>query len=178
MGLSWISPLYLAGVMLLTLPILIHLVKRHRTNGIKFPSLMFLERIPLREKRRLEIRNWMLLLLRCLLLLLVVLAFARPFFIDGTGAVALDPGRKDSIIVIDRSYSMRVADHWQQARQIALNLVESKQSRDRIGVVVFDEIAEVVSDLTTSADNLRTVIDRQAPGYRSTRLRLGLEQAL
>ena len=177
MGLSWINPLYLAGTLLLALPILIHLVQRHRVNGIKFPSLMFLERIPLREKRRLEIRNWLLLLLRCLLLLLIVLAFARPFLVGETGPVALDPERTDSVVVIDRSYSMRVADHWQQAQQMALDLVDRKQAQDRIAVVVFDENATVVSDLSSNAQNLRTVIRRQAPGMRTTRLRLGLEQA-
>ena len=177
MGLSWINPLYLAGTLLLVLPILIHLVQRHRANGIKFPSLMFLERIPLREKRRLEIRNWLLLLLRCLLLLLIVLAFARPFLVGETGPVALDSERTDSVIVIDRSYSMRIADHWQQAQHMALDLVDRKQAQDRIAVIVFDENATVVSDLSSNVENLRTVIRRQAPGMRATRLRLGMEQA-
>jgi hypothetical protein len=176
MGLSWISPLYLAGTLLLALPVLIHLVQKHHSNGIKFPSLMFLKQIPLREKRRLEIRNWLLLLLRCLLLLLVVLAFARPF-LTATEPGALDLGRKDSVIVIDRSYSMRLADHWQQAREIALKLVREKDNQDRIAVVVFDENTDVISDLTINAENLGSVISRQSPGLKATRLRLGLEQA-
>jgi hypothetical protein len=176
MGLSWISPLYLTGALLLALPVLIHLVQRHRSNGIKFPSLMFLKQIPLREKRRLEIRNWLLLLLRCLLLLLIVLAFARPF-LTATEPGALDLGRRDSVIVIDRSYSMRLADHWQQARGIALKLVNEKDTQDRIAIVVFDENTDVLSDLTTNAENLRSVISRQSPGLKTTRIRLGLEQA-
>jgi hypothetical protein len=176
MGLSWISPLYLTGALLLALPVLIHLVQKHHSNGIKFPSLMFLKQIPLREKRRLEIRNWLLLLLRCLLLLLIVVAFARPF-LTATEPGALDLGRKDSVIVIDRSYSMRLADHWQQAQDIALKLVDEKNNQDRIAIVVFDDNTEVLSDLTGNADNLRTVINRQSPGLKSTRIRLGLEQA-
>lgn len=177
MGISWISPLYLAGTLLLALPILLHLVQKDRSDGIRFPSLMFLQQIPLREKRRLEIRNWLLLLLRCLLLLLVVLAFARPFLVDSGESIALDTERHDSVIVLDRSYSMRIVDHWQQAQDIALRLVDEKQARDRIGIVLFDESAQVLSDLTTNADDLRRLLRRQAPGLRATRLRLGLEQA-
>ncbi len=177
MGLSWINPLYLTGALLLAIPLLIHLVQRQRSNGIRFPSLMFLQQIPLREKRRLEIRNWLLLLLRCLLLMLIVLAFARPFLTKGTGLVSLDPGRSDSIIVIDRSYSMGIADHWQQAQEIALELVAGKNAQDRIGIVAFDDNTEVLSDLTTNVANLRQVIERQKPGFKTTRLRLGLEQA-
>jgi hypothetical protein len=177
MGLSWINPLYLAGLSLLALPVLIHLVQRQQANGIKFPSLMFLRQIPWREKRRLEIRHWLLLLLRCLLLLLVVFAFARPFLSGESAPVMLDLERSDSVIVIDRSYSMRISDSWQQAQQIALQLVDEKQTQDRIGVVAFDDEAEVVSDLTENAANLRTVIERQAPGLRTTRIRAALEQA-
>jgi hypothetical protein len=177
MGLSWISPLYLSGALLLALPVLIHLVQRHHLNGIKFPSLMFLKQVPQREKRHFEIRNWLLLLLRCLLLLLVVIAFARPFFTGGSEPVALDPGRKDSVIVIDQSYSMRIAERWQQAQETALKLVDEKQPRDRIGVVIFDDSSQVLSDLTTNTENLRTVIGRQSPGLKTTRLRIGLEQA-
>jgi hypothetical protein len=176
MGLSWISPLYLAGVLLLALPVLIHLVQRQRTNGSKFPSLMFLKQIPLREKRSLKIRNWLLLLLRCLLLLLIVVAFARPF-VTGTGASPLDLGRVDSVILIDRSYSMRIAGHWQQAQEIALKLVDEKKTVDRIAVIVFDENTEVLSDLTSHTGNLRLAIGRQVPGVKATRLRLGIEQA-
>jgi hypothetical protein len=176
-GISWISPLYLTGVLLLALPVLLHLVQKDRSDGVRFPSLMFLQQIPLHEKRRLKIRNWLLLLLRCLLLLLVVLAFARPFLVGSGESVALDTERQDNVIVLDRSYSMRIADHWQQALDIALRLVDEKQARDRIGIVLFDESAQVLSDLTTNANDLRRLLRRQAPGLRATRLRLGLEQA-
>ncbi|MGB5329332.1 MAG: VWA domain-containing protein [Gammaproteobacteria bacterium] len=177
MGLSWINPLYLSGLLLLALPVLIHLVQKQHSQGARFPSLMFLQQIPQQEKRHLEIRDWLLLALRCLLLLLIVLAFARPFFSTGIGAAGLEPERRDSIIVLDRSYSMRIADHWQQALDIAAQLVEQKQAGDRIGIVLFDEEAEVRSDLTTSAANLRTVMQGQSPGFKATRMPLAIEQA-
>ncbi|MGD8841221.1 MAG: BatA domain-containing protein [Gammaproteobacteria bacterium] len=176
MGLAWISPLYLAGLLLLALPVLIHLVQRQRPSGFRFPSLMFLRQIPWREKRRLEIRHWLLLLLRCLLLALIALAFARPFFSDDN-AVAPDLERSDSVIVLDRSYSMRAGDRWSQARDIAIGLVEGKSALDRIGVILFDDEAEVASDLNDNADDLRGAIARQQPGLRGTRPRVAIEQA-
>ncbi len=177
MGLSWINPLYLVGLLLLALPVLIHLVQKQHSQGARFPSLMFLKRIPQREKRRLEIRHWLLLLLRCLLLLLIVLAFARPFFSSATGSTGLEPGRQDSVIVLDRSYSMRIADHWQQALDIALWLVDQKPAQDRIAVVLFDDETELLSDLSSRAANLRTVLQDQTPGFKATRLPPAIEQA-
>ena len=110
MGLSWINPLYLTGLMLLAIPVLIHLALKQHQDGLRFPSLMFLQRIPRREKRRFQIRDRLLLLLRCLLLLLLVLAFARPLL--SGGSTILDPGRSDSVILLDRSWSMRLGSQW------------------------------------------------------------------
>ncbi|MDH3760800.1 MAG: BatA domain-containing protein [Gammaproteobacteria bacterium] len=177
MGLSWINPLYLSGLLLLALPVLIHLVQKQHSQGKRFPSLMFLQQIPQREKRRFEIRHWLLLALRCLLLALIVFAFARPFLSTESGTAELEPGRKDSVIVLDRSYSMRIADHWQQALDLALQRVDRKQPLDRIGIVLFDEETEILSDLTTSADNLRALLRPLSPGYKATRLPAAIEQA-
>jgi hypothetical protein len=176
MGLSWINPLYFLGLALLALPVLIHLVQRQHPSGFRFPSLMFLERIPWHEKRRLEIRNWLLLLLRCLLLLLIVAAFARPFFSAGEAA-APDPVRSDSVIVIDRSYSMRIADRWRAAQEIARRLVDDKRPQDRIGIIAFDSGPEVVSEPIEDGEELRIALQRLQPGLGITRLRAAVEQA-
>ena len=176
MSLAWINPLYLAGLLLLALPVLIHLVQRQHSSGFKFPSLMFLRQIPWREKRRLEIRHWLLLLLRCLLLALLALAFARPFF-SGEATVAPNTERSDSVIVIDRSYSMRIDSRWSEARDLALELIDGKRPGDRIGVIAFDANTEVASDLTDNADDLRGAVRRQQPGLGGTRLKAAIEQA-
>ena len=114
MGLSWINPLYFTGLLLLAIPVLIHLALKQHEDGLRFPSLMFLQRIPRREQRRFELRDRLLLLLRCLLLLLLVLAFARPLF--SGGGVTLDPARSDSVILLARSWSMRPGGQWDEAR--------------------------------------------------------------
>ena len=62
---SFLAPLLLLGVAALAVPILIHLVERERGQAIRFPSLMFLHKIPYKSLRRQRIRNWLLLLLRC-----------------------------------------------------------------------------------------------------------------
>ncbi len=175
MGLSWINPLYLTGLLLLAVPVLIHLALKQHEDGLRFPSLMFLRRLPRREKRRFEIRDRMLLLLRCLLLVLLVLAFARPLFSGGT--VALDPGRSDSVILLDRSWSMRLGEQWDEALATALRLVAAKHAGDRIGLVLFDDEAEILVEPTADAADLRGLLAGAEPGFRATRLPLAIEQA-
>jgi hypothetical protein len=72
---------------------------------------------------------------------------------------------------------MRIADHWQQALDNALQLVDGKAAQDRIGVVMIDDEAELLSDLTSSTDILHSVLRNQSPGFKKTRLALAIEQA-
>ena len=175
MGLSWINPLYLSGLLLLAIPLLLHLAQKQNLDGLRFPSLMFLKRIPRRERRRLVLRDRLLLLLRCLMLALLALAFARPLF--SGGSVALDPGRNDSVILLDRSWSMRHGAQWDEARDLALGLVADKQPGDRIGIVLFDDETEILVEPTADSNDLQALLTRAEPGYRATRLPLALEQA-
>src|SRR5436190_22252359 len=76
----FLSPLFLLGVAAVAAPLLVHLVRRTRARRIEFPALTFVRQVPQRTIRRRTFRNIMLLILRCLAVVLIVIAFARPFF--------------------------------------------------------------------------------------------------
>ena len=67
---SFLTPLFLLGLVGLGLPILVHLIQRERKNVVQFPSLMFLRRIPYESVQRRRIRNWVLLMMRLAALVL------------------------------------------------------------------------------------------------------------
>jgi hypothetical protein len=48
-GVSFLTPLFLAGFIGILVPIIIHLIRRYRGKIIPFPSLMFLRKLPLRR---------------------------------------------------------------------------------------------------------------------------------
>ena len=83
---SFLTPLFFLGVAALAAPILVHLVRRTRARKIQFPALVFVRQVPQRTIRRRTLQNVLLLLLRCLALLLIVIAFTRPFFTTGSSA--------------------------------------------------------------------------------------------
>src|ERR1700710_2127110 len=101
---NFLAPAFLAGLAAIAVPVIIHLIHRERRAVIEFPSLMFLERIPYRSVRRQKIRHLLLLILRCLAVLLLVAAFARPFFQRHQAAVG-GTGAKEVVILLDRSAS-------------------------------------------------------------------------
>ena len=77
---AFLAPLFLAGLAALALPVLLHLRKNRPKETVAFSSLMFFEDHPPITKRRSRLQDILLLVLRCVALALLVLAFARPFF--------------------------------------------------------------------------------------------------
>ncbi|MGB0744387.1 MAG: vWA domain-containing protein, partial [Opitutales bacterium] len=92
--------LFAAGA--IALPIYLHLAKRNKPKQAPFPSLRFVEQAPVPTRRRFIPMHWLLLLLRCLAIILIALAFAQPYFPRST--VPLESKR---VLLVDDSYSMQ-----------------------------------------------------------------------
>ncbi len=176
MSFGLLAPLFLAGLTALAVPILVHLVRREERTAVVFPSLMFLRRLPTHERRRRTIRHWWLLSLRCLALLLLCLAFARPF-IHLPAAVGSGESSRDRVVLLDRSYSMTFGEHWQQAQQAARTALDELGSGDRGALIVFDQETEVASDLTADRGSLATALVSVRPGAGHTKLLSAVERA-
>jgi len=106
-GLTFLNALFGAALAAVALPIVIHLLNRRRSRREKFSTLEHLAEVSRRQRRRIEVRQWLLLALRCLAVLLVVLAMMRPALrsIAGGGT-----GSTTAVIVLDTSFSMAAAD--------------------------------------------------------------------
>src|SRR5882672_3957132 len=128
---GFVAPLVLVGLGALAIPILIHLIQRERKRVVVFPSLMFLRRIPYQSVRRRSIRHWLLLCLRALALLLLVAAFARPFFPQGALAARAAGGTRELVVLLDQSASMGYGDRWQQAQAAAHRAIDGLSGDDR-----------------------------------------------
>lgn len=75
---SLLHPALLYGLMLAAVPVVLHLLMRARPKKIDFPALRLLENIRKQNSQRMRLRHIGLLLLRMLVLILLVLAVARP----------------------------------------------------------------------------------------------------
>src|SRR5262245_38401276 len=75
---TFLYPLLLGGALLAGVPVLIHLMMRQKPKRLIFPALRFLQEKRKITTRKLKLRHFLLLALRILLVLLIVLALARP----------------------------------------------------------------------------------------------------
>jgi hypothetical protein len=104
---NFLNPaILLAAGAAVLLPLLIHIFNRQKVKTITFSSLLFLRSLEKTRMRRVKIMEYLLLIIRTLIILLVVAAFARPAikggFATGVGAHA----KTSVVILLDNSYSM------------------------------------------------------------------------
>src|SRR5690242_14483719 len=164
---AFLNPIFLIGALAAAVPVLVHLVRRTRAVRMQFPSLMFLRRIEQKTIRKRRLRNLLLLALRCAALLLLALAFARPYF---TGAIAASSSSalSSSVILIDTSYSMRYADVFTRARQAARNLISEAPASEQFAVVQFSRSYDVLMPMKQSREEALAAIAQMQPGLGAT----------
>ncbi|HYK90430.1 MAG TPA: BatA domain-containing protein, partial [Acidobacteriota bacterium] len=167
---SFVNPLFLLGAIATATPILLHLIKRERAQRIEFPTLMFLRRISKKAIRFQKLRHLLLLLLRIFALLLIVLAFMRPFRTIQSEAASRGRATRAHIILLDNSMSMGYADRWDRAKRAAADIVRTARPGDKVAVLEFSDrtLARTMlgSDFTEALDQIEHGVEL---GDRPTR---------
>ena len=64
----FIHPEYLYGLFLLIIPVLVHLFQLRRFKKEKFTNVKFLKKAVLKTRKSSQIKKWLILTIRCLLL--------------------------------------------------------------------------------------------------------------
>lgn len=95
----------LAGLAGVLLPVLAHLLSRKRYDSVDWGAMQFLELDP-SARRNLRLEDLLLLLVRMLLVALLAIALARPWFNGSWLGRWASTTSRDVVIVIDGSYSM------------------------------------------------------------------------
>src|SRR5215217_191322 len=170
MSLSFLVPAFLIGLAALAVPVLIHLTRRQTKESVDFPSLMFVARVPHKPTARRRIRNWPLLLLRCLAIALTTLAFARPFLQrEQASAAPVLTGSRETVILLDRSYSMSYGDRWERAKAAAAERIDGMRMNDRMSLILFDSRSEAVVESSPDKAMLKAALRAAEPSARATR---------
>ncbi len=177
MGISFLAPIFLAGLAAIAIPILIHLTHRERKESVPFPSLMFVRRIPYRTVRRQRIRHWLLFVMRCLAIALMVAAFARPLLDRATPASAAFRGARELVVLLDRSHSMGYEGRWPRAADAARRVLDGIGPDDRATLVLFAERAEAVTQRTAERSVLAAAVASAEVGAAATRYGPALQLA-
>lgn len=150
--LSWfLNPWMLLGTLAVASPILIHLLNKRRFKIVDWAAMDFLFAADKKNRRRVQLENFILLLLRCLAMLLLALMLARPFLPSNITAILAQAQKVERVILIDDSLSQRILNGSQPS------IETTKES-----------VKELLSQLagTTATEDWLTVILTSAPDQR------------
>lgn len=168
-----LAPLFiLAGALACGIPIFLHFLRPKPRRIIHFPTLKFLQPAVLRESRRHKILRWLVLALRCLALLLIAFAFARPLLNQ-----AGDNSDTAVIFVIDNSFSMQADARWAAALQWALDEAGQLPSDAEAGILLMRPEPEWVVPFGEKLSSVSQRLTQLQPGYDETDYRGALRLA-
>jgi hypothetical protein len=74
----FLNPWLLGGALFVGVPVVLHLIMRQQPQKLEFPALRFIRQREQSNRRRMKLRHLLLLILRCLAILLLAVALARP----------------------------------------------------------------------------------------------------
>lgn len=112
MNLVFANPGWLGFSFLALAPLVIHLLYKRRVKVVKWPSVALLEEVRRENRRSLRLQEWMLLVLRTLLVLSVVLAVSGPVLAPkGSGLPSGKGGHRVVALVLDNSLSMGLSEN-------------------------------------------------------------------
>lgn len=182
---SFLAPWFLLGAAAIAGPIVFHLIRRAARERMPFSSLMFLRATPPRVTRRRKLEHPWLLALRCLALIFLATAFARPFFRHDIAMPTSPDEARQIVLLVDTSASMRRAGLWEKARAVAESYLEKATPADRFAIMTFDRQPRTLvsfADWSSWSPGQRATLARERlaavqPGWMNTQLGLALTSA-
>jgi hypothetical protein len=158
------NSLFLYALAGLAVPILLHLINRELAVNLKFPSIRFIDRsqLPRREKRKL--RDLILLALRLLLFAAIVLAFAKPVWVEPLAPAIEGAQLRQTILMVDASSSMAHGNAWNDSLT-ALRGELADAETDEVGLVVYADRVLTQMPPTTDRASLENLLQDLEPSF-------------
>lgn len=169
---TFLTPAFLLGALAVAVPIVLHFLRRERLPSVPFSDVRLLRGARLEQTRRQRLRELLLLALRVAALLLLALAFARPFVADRT-----EPRDVATVVLVDTSFSVSAPGQAAEARALAHAAIDAAPAGRLVGVAAFDDAARVVAPLSLARAGAHAAVDGLSPRPRATRYRDGLAAA-
>ncbi len=177
MGLFFATPLLLAGIAAVAVPIALHMMMRRKPVKLEFPALRFLQQRNVVNRRRLRLRHLLLLLARIAAIVLFVLALSRPT-IKGAGWLGDAEGPLSAVFLFDTAPRMEYREgnrtRLDEAKSLAREVIEKLPVASRVAIVDTSDGVAVFSPTITAA---KAHLERLETGMPARSLVDGMSEA-
>ena len=168
-SLIFLNSTLLWAVGLASIPLVIHLLFRRNFRRIDWAPMRYLKLTIQRNRRKIQIEQFLLLLLRTALILLLIAIISRPVLnAAGIGRWFVGDSRTSHILVLDDSLSMGLVTNgrsaFERALELAAQAIEDVGTKDRFTLVLSSRtkmplLREVdLTDRSLATSLLRTIV--------------------
>jgi hypothetical protein len=171
-GFGLLAPLFLLGSLAVAIPIALHLLRQRADPVQPFSAVQLLQHSRVEQARRRRLRDVLLFALRAAALIVLAVAFARPYL---RGVSPLDP--PVTVVVADVSGSLSDPSRTARLRDLAVAAIDRAAASDAVALVQFSSAADVLVAPTRDHGAARAAAVHLAPGFGSTSYRAGLAKA-
>ncbi len=175
----FLNPAVLFGFIAASIPIIIHLLNLRKLKRIEFSTLAFLKELQKNKIKKVKIKQWILLALRTLIIIFLVLSFARPTIkstaITGTGSAA----KTTAVFIIDNTYSMSLINdkgsYLNQAIKTTKSLLNQLQEGDDVYIIPLSTPNKTIH--SSDFSKIKAELDNLQISYISTPLHSAITKA-
>ncbi|MBT3922575.1 MAG: VWA domain-containing protein [Nitrospina sp.] len=172
MSLNYSSPLFLFGLLGISIPILIHLLTRRQQKQIRFSAVHLLTQSQKRSTRKSRPNRLLLLIARCLAIALFSLALADPFFSFRQSEAFLSGSPASTVFILDDSYSMGKKSDKKLLFDHAIDFISDrvKQAPDKsqFSLVLASSPTRIEQDWTSDKTTFEKTLGSQSLSFRTT----------
>lgn len=180
----FLNLLLIGGLLAAAAPVLVHILHRRRMQRIDWGAMRWLQVMLARQRRRLRIEHWLLLLLRMAALLLLALALMRPQWGGDQEASLKRQGAVAAVLLIDNSLTsgMRVneQERLDQLKDWALAYLDGLQLGDEVSIISADRLGQELPpplyDLAAAQRLINELESSELPGDIPSLWQAGLGQ--
>lgn len=162
MPFSFLNPWLLLGALAIAAPLWLHLRRRTETNVLRFPTLRFLDDTPEPRASPLRLQDVLLFLLRAISLLLLVAAFAWPYWRDRNQAIV----RESRVYILDSTLSHQARDGWQEDRGRIVDELGKAGAEIQVAVIELAGQPRVVTHFADDREQARQKIRDLVPSFQ------------
>lgn len=166
---NFLHPEFLFGLLALIFPIMVHLFNFQRYKVVYFSNFNFLQNLQMQTKRLSDVKRWILLLVRMLIIVFVVMIFAQPYFSKSTNKKIF--GQNTVCVFVDNSFSMSSKGDGNllinEAKESAKQIAGAYAPSDKFILLTNDLSAEQFRAI--SREDFLAKLDQIQPGGTSKR---------
>ena len=138
-------PELLYALLLLLIPIIVHLFQLRRFQKIEFTNVQFLKQVTLKTRKSSQLKKWLTLLTRLLLLAAIIIAFAQPY----SSKLQNLKTNTETVIYLDNSFSMQAKGNKGELLKRAIqDIIDVLDEKDEITIFTNETVFKNINKKT------------------------------